>query len=389
MAKILWHSCAPWSPSGYGVQTAIWTQELAKMGHEVVISNFWGLTGCATTWNGITVLPGFGAQYCSPSLQQHARHMDPDLVITLGDVWVLDPNVLRELPVAHWLPADCRPMSTADRGVVEAAQPQLIAMSQFGQARFRAEGIDAFYVPHGIDLGTWKPPEDKAALRERSGLSPDTYVVGVNAANNDAIRKAAPEMMLAFAKFNAAHPDSLLALHTGVHCDGGQDLEALAENLGITDKCIVVDQYRYTAGLISPEDLAEWYGCVDVLLSTTYGEGFGLPIVEAMAVGVPVITTACSSMEELNPDGIQVQGSPFWNGVHRGWWMRPPPGEIWRALEEAYEKRDDVDPVKLRESVGKYDVGRVATEHMGPTVDALLERLKRLEGEVEPAEFAV
>ena len=48
------------------------------------------------------------------------KAVQPDLVITLGDVWVLDRNLLRELPVAHWLPGDCRPMSTADAAVVEA-----------------------------------------------------------------------------------------------------------------------------------------------------------------------------------------------------------------------------------------------------------------------------
>ena len=389
MAKIIWHSCSPWSPSGYGTQTAVWTQKLAEMGHEVYISTFWGLAGAATMWNGITVLPGFGGQYCSPSLQQHAKHIEPDLVITLGDVWVLDPNVVRELPVAHWLPSDCRPMSTADRQVVEAAGPQLIAMSRFGQARFATEGITAHYVPHGLDFGTWKPAEDKKALREARGLDPDAYVIGVNAANNDAIRKAAPEMMLAFAKFHSTHPDAVLALHTGVHQDGGQDLEAVAENLGITDRCLVVDQYRYAAGLITPEDLREWYGCIDVLCAATYAEGFGLPIVEAMACGVPVITTKCSSMEELNPDGIQVDGEPFYNGVHRAWWIRPSVAGMYRALEEAYEKRGDVDPVKLRDSVAEYEVGNVAKKYMGPTVDALLERMKRLEGKVEPTEFAV
>ena len=74
-------------------------------------------------------------------------------MITLGDVWVLDPDVLRELPVAHWLPADCRPMSNADRGVVEAGGASLIAMSRFGQERFRDAGFgNALYVPHGIDF---------------------------------------------------------------------------------------------------------------------------------------------------------------------------------------------------------------------------------------------
>ena len=376
MARILWHSCAPWSPSGYGAQTAIWTQKLSEMGHEVVISSFWGLTGCATQWNGLTVLPGFGSGYCSPSLQQHAKYMDPDLVITLGDVWVLDPNVLREIPVAHWLPADCRPMSTADRNVAEAAGSSLIAMSQFGQARFREAGFgNALYVPHGVDFGTWRIPADRAGLREAAGVGPDTFVVGVNCANNDAIRKAPAEMFLAFAKFLRSRPDSVMWLHTAVHCDGGQDLEFLAESLGITDRIKVVDQYRYSAGLIQPPDLAAWYGACDVMLASTYAEGFGLPIVEAKACGVPAITTRCSSMEELNPDGLQVDGEPFYNGVHKGWWIRPSISGMVAALEQAYEQRHDVDPVKLRESVAQYEVGRVAEEHMGPVVNELLGRM--------------
>ena len=57
----------------------------------------------------------------------------------------------------------------------------------------------------------------------------------INQANNDAIRKAIPEQMMAFAKFAENHPDALLTLHTGVHQEGGQDLEAVAENLGIID----------------------------------------------------------------------------------------------------------------------------------------------------------
>ena len=345
------------------------------MGHEVVLSSFWGLSGTAMEWAGMPVLPGFGGAYCSPSLQQHARHVNPDLVVILGDMWVLDPNVLRELPVAHWLPSDCRPMSAEDRKVAEASSPELIAMSRFGQARFKAAGFSSHYVPHGIPMDVFRPPEDRAALRAAHGIGPDTFVVGVNAANNDAIRKAAPEMMLAFAKFLSFHPDSVLALHTGVHCDGGQDLEAVAENLGITDRCMIADQYRYTAGLISADDMRDWYGCIDVLCASTYAEGFGLPIIESMACGVPVITTDASSMTELNPDGIVVTGEPFWNGVHKGWWIRPSVAGMWRAFEQAYERRADVDPVKLRDSVAQYEVGRVAEEFMKPTVDTLLEKM--------------
>src|SRR5208282_3620374 len=160
----------------------------------------------------------------------------------------------------------------------------------------------------------FKPPADRSAIRAELGLKDDSFVIGVNAANNDAIRKAAPEMMLAFAKFHADHPDAVLALHTGVHQDGGQNLEVIAENLGITDRIRVVDQYRFHAGMITPAELADWYGALDVLAGCTYAEGFGLPIIEAQACGIPVITTNASSMTELNPHGIGIDGEPFWNG---------------------------------------------------------------------------
>src|SRR5580704_3422004 len=152
------------------------------MGHEVIVSSYWGLSGAPTQWNGITVLPGFGANYCSTSLSQHCKAVQPDLVITLGDVWVLDHNLLREMPVAHWLPSDCRPMSLADANVVNASGAQLIAMSRFGEARFTAAGFRPLYVPHGIQLQVFRPPADRDELRAQFGLGKDTIAVGVNGA---------------------------------------------------------------------------------------------------------------------------------------------------------------------------------------------------------------
>ncbi len=374
MARIMWHSCAPWAPSGYGTQTAIWITKLKEMGHELSVSSYWGIQGGATQWNGIPVLPGFGSAYCSTSLQQHAKAFGPDLIITLGDVWVMDPGVLRELPVAHWLPVDCRPMSLADRNIVEQSGAQLIAMSRFGFERFATAGYDPLYVPHGIDTQAFRPLGNREELRASCNVG-DEFVIGINAANNDAIRKALPEQMLAFARFARKHDDAILTLHTGVRQDGGQDLEAVAENLGILDRVRVVDQYRYTAGQISPGDLNEWYNVIDVMAACAYGEGFGLPVVEAQAAGTPVITTRASSMEEVNPLGIQVDGDPFWNGVHKGWWVRPGIAQVADAFERAYSERPDRE--KLREFAMGYDADAVAEKYMRPAVEELLSRMAR------------
>jgi glycosyltransferase involved in cell wall biosynthesis len=346
------------------------------MGHEVLISTYWGISGGATQWNGMTILPGFGANYCSQSLYQHSKFFNPNLIITLGDVWVMDPKLLSELPIAHWLPSDCRPMSQADSNVVGASGAELIAMSQFGFRNFVQAGYNPVYVPHAIDTKQFKPLPNRSVLREACGLNDEQFVIGLNQANNDAIRKAIPEQMLAFAQFADNHPEALMTLHTGVHQDGGQDLEAVAENLGILDKVRVVDQYRYAAGMITQDDLNEWYNVIDVLGATVFGEGFGLPIVEAQACGTPVITTGASSMEEVNQLGIQVTGQPFWNGVHKAWWIAPSVTQVAAAYEQAFEDRKSVDSRKLRRFAQSYDKDKVAKKYMAPAVDELLERMR-------------
>ena len=372
-------------PSGYGTQCAIWSEKLQEMGHEVFISHVLGPERGAypvgrdhgPAWrSGGTTRP----RRCS-SIRGTSS---PDLVITLGDVWVLDPNVLRELPVAHWLPADCRPMSNGGpgRGGGGRGEPDRDVAGS-GRSGSATPGSGTHCTCRtGSTSATWRIPEDKAALREAAGIGPDTFVIGVNAANNDAIRKAPSEMLLAFAKFLQSRPDSLLCLHTAVHCDGGQDLEFLAEIAGDHGQGagrgpVPVQRGADPAG--GPGGLVR--DVSTCCSAATYAEGFGLPIVEVDGVRRPRLSRRnARRMEELNPDGLQVDGEPFYNGVHRGWWIRPSISGMVAALEQAYEQRGDVDQVKLRESVARYEVGQVAEKHMGPAVDELLERMAARRG---------
>lgn len=55
-------------------------------------------------------------------------------------------------------------------------------------------------------------------------------------------------------------------------------------------------------GYVSPDDLARWYSRASIFAFPSLDEGFGMPVVEAMAAGIPVITSNRSSLPEVAGD---------------------------------------------------------------------------------------
>jgi len=79
----------------------------------------------------------------------------------------------------------------------------------------------------------------------------------------------------------------------------------LVRRLGLTQDVHFLD-------FVSPSDLPLWYNCADLFVYPSVYEGFGLPVVEAMACGTPVITTRSSSLIEVAGNGciLVAPGSP-------------------------------------------------------------------------------
>lgn len=373
--KILIHSNAPWVPSGYGQQTALLAPRLAELGHEPAVSAFHGLQGSVTTWNGIRVYPRHADLFGSDVVAGHVRHFGADLVITLTDVWVLDPRVFGSFNTACWMPIDCRPLSAEDRMWLTASKAVPVATSRHGQRMLTDAGFTALHVPHSVDTGVYAPT-DQAAVRSELGLPETAFIIGINAANKGKApsRKAFPQQFEAFTRLRRKHDDAVLLLHTDMSAVAdGLDLAALAESFGLPQGSVIwSDQYSYRAGLLDDRYLAAWYNACDVVSMATYGEGFGLPTVEAQACGVPVVAADNSASSELVGSGWKIRGHPHWNAFHRAWWEAPDVDDLTRAYRKAY----DGGAVKrrggqARDFAVRYDVDHVTVEYWKPTLDLM------------------
>ena len=133
--------------------------------------------------------------------------------------------------------------------------------------------------------------------------------------------------------------------------------------------------------------MARIFSSFDVLLNCSAGEGFGVPIIEAAACGVPSIVTDFSAMPEVaGPSPWKVRGRPYWTG-QASWMQIPDVGEMVGALEESYAM-SEVDRARLskqvREHALDYAVPKVYREHMAPAIEEIQDRI----GMREPVRIA-
>ena len=382
--KFLWLSNAAWAPSGYGEQAGLFLPRFQQLGHEVAQVANYGLQATSMDWHGIRMYPGDG-QWGNTSIGTYAEHFGTDLVICLHDAWVMKPDAWPDgLRMAIWAPIDHYPIPPAVLGVLKHPKVTPIAMSRFGEFWMDKFGLDPLYVPHGIDTSIFKPqPEMREHVREALDIPKDAFLVGMVAANKGSPqfpRKGFPQAFEAFSRFVQDRDDVWLYVHTTpLPAGGGIDLEklvlaldALSANPGkLKGRVRFPPPSSFHLGM-PKEGVAALYQAFDVLLNPAYGEGFGIPVIEAQACGVPVIASNHSAMSELTQAGWLVDGDPLWDALQESFAFIPSIGSIERALEAAYASRDNA---VLRTAAAtfalEYDADYVTEMYWEPALAAL------------------
>jgi len=320
--RILWISDSPDSPSGFGMVTREVCSRLARRGHEVEILG-WQTRAATVRWEGIPVRPVRFDAFGSDVLLGYLMRFQPDFVITLADIWwmsfMTDPPVQRFLDQsgARWVlyfPLD----GAAPDGELPAGWVRMletadlpVAMSTFGCEVSTRCGVESAYVPHGCDTELFRPPADKDAAKARLGYE-GRFVILSDARNQP--RKLLPRLLDIASAVAPGRSDVVVHLHADP-----EDSAAASElyhyrlledrrTLGLEERVRLTADFRMLSarGLPLPE-LAALYQAADVHLLTSWGEGFGLPTLQAASAGaVPMAVDYSASRELVAGHGVAV-----------------------------------------------------------------------------------
>ena len=152
-------------------------------------------------------------------------------------------------------------------------------------------------IHHGIDVETFSPPLDRAALRRSLGLDPDALLIGCFGRIRH--QKGTDLFVESMIRLLPKHPGAQAVIMGGVTRDQEGFRDTLLSRIRDAD---LEDRIR-----ILPEDkgftIAPWFQAVDLYIAPQRWEGFGLTPLEAMSCGVPVVATRVGAFEELVADG--------------------------------------------------------------------------------------
>lgn len=255
----------------------------------------------------------------------------PDVVLAIGDVWMIRPLTrYRGFKLVGYVPIDSIPLPES-WGETFESMDLVVAYTQFGADAIRkvAPNVDIAVIPHGVDVDTFKrlAEEDRQEIRKAFGEK--RFVLGTVARNNP--RKGLPRLIKTFRQFInpstscqacgfldfkqveqcpscggvdlvsfPSKEDTVLYMHTVPVEETGHDLPELVNRYDLNGSVAMPASQNLRPGVgVTDIALNRTYNSFDVFTLPTEGEGWGLTILEAMAVGVPVVVTQYSGHVEF------------------------------------------------------------------------------------------
>jgi glycosyltransferase involved in cell wall biosynthesis len=221
-------------------------------------------------------------------------------VVTIHDII---PIVLKD---EYCLPPD-RASERCIKFAAAKRASRIITISQFSKRdiiknlKIDSDKINCIY--ESTDSSFQKPSQSKIDLSVKEFVGESEYIMTVGDYYGVDPRKNYIFLVESFANFLSAKQNSGIKL-LFVGKSGGKDNEyskilSKARELGIEDKISF-------SGFVSDEQLAALYAGARAFVYPTKYEGFGLPILQAMSCGCPVVAANNTSLPEVAGEAAEL-----------------------------------------------------------------------------------
>jgi len=341
--KVLWYS--DWLiPTGLGKGSYYLVKGLIQRGFKVAVATPY-MGGPPRAVDGVLVYPMM--QFDPILLGRTVVDFDPDIAVTYMPPWIPPNNQLsslyRELGVKHmWIvPVEYDEVSV-DFVAPLVGSNYIVTLTQAGK-----KALDEFLpedcttvIPYGVDHSIYYRENPKPKFREFRRQFIYGYV------GRNMYRKDIPAMLEAFARLPLDIRDKAgFYMHTARRSTAGEvvywPLDWLTVKYNLQGKIFYPDFVTMWQG-VDEDMLRRLYCAMDCYVHASFGEGFGLPLVEAMCCGVPVVASANTSIPEVVGDAgilVECHEDPLY--TREGFvYHRVKVDKLAEAMEEVYRDEE-------------------------------------------------
>ncbi|MEW5760355.1 MAG: glycosyltransferase family 4 protein [Candidatus Thermoplasmatota archaeon] len=372
---------------------------IKSLGYDIAIVASVGQKYFRNYWNGIYVFPGTEEDNYAENVilyylkEWYDRTGKPPILFQQTDMWSINeiPRFAQQKQLLWVLyPAlDYDPIPNDIINRMSGAFA-IIPMCKWAENTLRNTRIKEKILPfvhHGVNEKIYHPlAESKEKIMENYpktlkslGFGKDSFNITIVAANQ-IFRKPWDAFFQIVRKFRDNNPDIKVRLYCHTLMDvarGGWNLSELAKFFKLEDITIFSDPVSSVSGAYSEEDLSRIYNVSSVLLYTTYSEGFGLPVIESLACGTPVLTTDFTATGEL------VEPFPEFKVKVAGYFLVPRPLLVKAQpdIDDAVEKMTKIANSNLDDYLkicSEYAHKNFSWKHILPQWKDRLEKVEQL-----------